>query len=91
LFTDADAHHAALVSERFARDNFGGAQAAVGQTLRIENEPIEIAGVLPPAFDFSARTQVWEGRPPLPESKSRTAFNYRAVRRLRPGVSFQTL
>jgi putative ABC transport system permease protein len=90
LFTDADAHHAALVSEQFARDNFGGAQAAVGQILRVENEPIEIAGVLPAAFDFPARTQVWEARPLLPESKSRTAFNYKAVGRLRPGVSFQT-
>jgi hypothetical protein len=90
LFTDADAHRAALVSEQFARDNFGGAQAAVGQILRVENEPIEIAGVLPAAFDFPARTQVWEARPLLPESKSRTAFNYKAVGRLRPGVSFQT-
>jgi predicted permease len=90
LFTDADAHHAALVSEQFARDNFGGAQAAVGQILRVENEPLEIVGVLPAPFEFPAKTQVWEARPLLPESKSRTAFNYKAVGRLRVGVSFQT-
>jgi putative ABC transport system permease protein len=90
LFTDADAHRAALVSEQFARDNFGGNQAALGQVVHVENEPLEIAGVLPADFDFPARTQVWEAASLQPESKSRTAFNYKTVGRLRPGVSFQT-
>jgi predicted permease len=90
LFTDADAHHAALVSEQFARDNFGSTKAALGQTLRVENESLEIAGVLPASFDFPAKTQVWEASPLRPGSESRTAFNYKAVARLRPGVSFQT-
>jgi predicted permease len=91
LFTDADAHHAALVSDQFARDNFGGAQAALGQLLHIENEALEITGVLPAAFDFPAQTQVWEARPlKEPAWEGRTAFNYKAVGLLRPGVSFQT-
>src|ERR1700733_9119973 len=38
LYTDADAKHAALVSERFARDNFGKAQTAVGQVIQVEGE-----------------------------------------------------
>ena len=89
LFTDADSHHAAMVSEQFARDNFGSARAALGQILHVENEPLVIAGVLPAAFDFPARTQVWESYPLHPESRSRTAFNYKAVGRLRPGISFK--
>jgi putative ABC transport system permease protein len=90
LFTDADAHHAALVSEQFARDNFGSTQAALGQMLHVENEPLEITGVLPSTFDFPAKTQVWEAYPLRPESELRTAFNYKALGRLRPGVSFRT-
>jgi putative ABC transport system permease protein len=90
LFTNSDAHHAALVGESFARDNFGSASAAVGQTIRVENAPLEITGVLPAGFDFPARTQVWMAQPLEPESKSRTAFNYKAVALLRQGVSFQT-
>ncbi len=90
LFTDSDAHRAALVSEQFARDNFGGTQTALGQVLHVENEPLEIVGVLPAAFDFPAKTQVWEASSLQPESKSRTAFNYKAVGQLRPGVTFQT-
>ena len=89
LFSDTDAHHAALVSEQFARDNFGGTQVALGQMLHVENEALVITGVLPATFDFPAKTQVWEASPLSPESRSRTAFNYQAVGRLRPGISFQ--
>jgi predicted permease len=89
LFTDTDAHRAALVGEQFARDNFGSMQAAVGQILHVENEPVEIIGVLPAWFDFPSKTQVWEAYPVQPESRSRTAFNYKAVGLLHEGVSFQ--
>ncbi len=87
LFNDSEANRAALVSEEFARDSFGNAQAALGQTLHVENEALVITGVLPRWFDFPARTQVWEAASLNPESKSRTAFNYKAVARLRPGVT----
>ena len=86
-FTDADAHHAALVSEQFARDHFGGTQAALGQMLQVESEPVEIVGVLPGGFDFPAGTQVWEAFPLRPASEERTAFNYKAVARLRSGYN----
>ena len=79
LYTDADAKHAVLVSERFARDNFGGAQEAVGQVLGVEGEPQEIVGVVGHGFDYPNGTQVWKASPIVPESRSRTAFNYRAV------------
>ncbi len=90
LYTDADAKHVALVSERFARDNFGTSQAAVGQVMRVEGEPLEIVGVLEEAFDFPGGTQVWMASPMVPESKSRTAFNYKAVALLRGDESFRS-
>src|ERR1700678_3927495 len=90
LFDDREAHRAALVSEHFARVNFGSAQAAVGQVLHVETEAIEIAGVLPKGFDFPDNTEVWEAVSLQPESHSRTAFNYRAVGLLRSGVSFRS-
>jgi putative ABC transport system permease protein len=90
LFADAESHRSALVNEQFARNNFGSAQAALGQTVHIENEAIEIVGVLPGGFHYPGKTEVWEAFSLLPESRSRTAFNYRAVALLRDGVSFQT-
>ena len=87
LFTNEEAHRAALVSEQFARDNFGSAPAALGQIIHVEGETIEITGVLPGSFDFPARTQVWEAASLTPESKARTAFNYKAVVRLQPDAT----
>ncbi len=60
LFSNDESHHAALVSERFARDNFGGAQAALGQTLHIESEAVQIVGVVGNGFDYPGKTDVWE-------------------------------
>ena len=90
LYSDADAKHVALVSERFARDNFGTSQAAVGQVMRVEGNPLEIVGVLGEAFDFPGGTQVWMASPMVPESKERSAFNYKAVALLRGNESFMS-
>ncbi len=85
-FTDAEAKHAAVVNATFAENNFGSAQAAVGQTVRVEGQALEIVGVLPGSFEFPNHTQVWMSYPAQPESTSRTAYNYHAVARLRRGV-----
>ena len=90
LYTDADARHVALVSEEFARDNFGTSQAAIGQGMHVEGEPLEIVGVLGNSFHFPGGTQVWMASPMAPESKSRTAFNYKAVALLRGGEDFRS-
>jgi putative ABC transport system permease protein len=89
LFADGESHRAALVSEHFARDNFGSAQAAVGQTLEVESETIEIVGVVGGGFDYPQKTQVWEAFSLRPDSMVRSAFNYRAVGLLRDGVNFK--
>ena len=56
LFDNSQSHRAALVSQHFAEQNYGSAQAAIGQVLHIETEAIEIAGVLPSGFDFPDKT-----------------------------------
>lgn len=87
VFTDAETGRAALVSEQFARDEFGSVQAAIGQTLHFENKPLQITGVLPSSFDFPDKSQVWVCYPFKPETENRTAFNYKAIAKLRSGVS----
>jgi putative ABC transport system permease protein len=89
LFNNTESHRAALVSENFARDNFDGAQAALGQTLHIESEAVQIVGVVGGGFDYPGKTEVWEAFPLQPDSTSRTAFNYRAVALLASGTSFR--
>ena len=62
-FTDADATQAALVADTLPGTTSVGARAALGQTLQVENEPLQITGVLPGSFDFPAKTEVWEAFP----------------------------
>ncbi len=86
-FTDAESKHAAVVNATFARNNFGDPQAAIGQIVKVEGQPLEIVGVVPGGFEFPNHSQVWMAYPAQPESTSRTAFNYHAVARLGRGVA----
>jgi predicted permease len=78
-----------LVSDRLAGVVFGGASAAVGQTLSLDNQPTTVVGVMPRTFAFPAReADVWR---PLkitePMRAARSNHFLYAVGRVRRGVS----
>jgi len=79
--------HLAMVSEGFAVRHFGDANRAVGQVVHIEQTVLTIVGVLPAAFHFPLKAEVWF---PMPwENANRTAHNYRALALLKPGVTVE--
>jgi predicted permease len=78
----------AVVSEAFAARHFGSASVAVGKTLRVENRIYSIAGVLTGPI-FPEKADIWLPAEYVPENLNRTAYNYRAVARLGPGVSVE--
>jgi putative ABC transport system permease protein len=82
VFTDSSA----VVSEAFAIRNFGDPQRALGQTVQVENRVYEIASVLKGAH-FPAKANIWLRAPDVPANLNRTAFNYRAVAKIKSGVS----
>lgn len=92
LFAENEAQHSALINATFARDNFGSVENAIGKALSMEGKTYDIVGILPGQFTYPQATQVWLGGPADPEKEwmSRTAFNFRAVARLKPGVSVKT-
>ena len=59
--------------------------ALSGQPVRVENRSYRIAGAMPGAR-FPAEAEVWLPAPYVPENLNRTAYNYRAVARLKAGV-----
>src|SRR5579871_3347130 len=63
LFESGDQERAAVISQPFAERNFGAGPAALGHAIRIENRSYEIIGVLPGAFQFPRRTDVWAPAP----------------------------
>ena len=78
----------AVVAEPFAARHFGDAARALGQQIQVENRVYEIVHVLS-GPRFPADAEIWLPAPFIPENLNRTAFNYRAVARLRPGVSLR--
>ncbi|MES1257508.1 MAG: ABC transporter permease, partial [Acidobacteriota bacterium] len=78
----------AVVSTGFAARHFGDARRAVGQSLQVENRAYEIAQVLD-GPSFPDKAEVWLPAPFVPDNLNRTAYNYRALARLKAGVSVE--
>ena len=78
---------AMVVSHSFWRSHLGSDPNVLGRVLDSEGDPFEIVGVMPAGFAYPADTDLWV---PLERDgivEGRTAHNYAAVARLRPGVS----
>jgi putative ABC transport system permease protein len=82
-----DANRAAVLTQSFARANFGDAASALGQPVIVDNKPYDVIGLLPDSLGFPEKAEVWITGPADPESRSRTAFNYYAIGRLRRGAT----
>ncbi|MBZ5725846.1 MAG: ABC transporter permease [Acidobacteriia bacterium] len=80
---------AAVVSDGFWKRHFGGNPAAIGGTLRAYDKAFTIVGVLPAGFGFPGKTDVWVSRSIFEANPHRSAHNFRAIARLKPGVSLE--
>jgi predicted permease len=75
-----------ILTDGYWRRRFGGAEAAIGQTLRIDGRSAEIIGVLPPGAIFPRRTP--ELLLPMPlVAQNGIGFDFEVIGRLKPGVS----
>src|ERR1051326_5551622 len=89
IFNRDDEERSAVLSEQFAIRNFGSIDKALDQTLYFENKPYLVVGVLPSTLDFPQNAQVWLAWTSQPNVLDRTAFNYRPVAKLAPGVTVE--
>jgi len=99
-FTDEDdapgAPRVALVSDGLWRRTFGGDPGLVGRTVRVDDTPVVVVGVMPAGFAFPAATDLWlplrlsRSQPPNPAIKPAQYRQYRilsVVGRLAPAAS----
>jgi putative ABC transport system permease protein len=86
LGDDADGQDV-LVGAAFARQHFGSAAAAIGETIRYNDVSRPIVGVLPDGFSFPNNAQVWMELPTVPANVNRTAYNQHAIGKRKAGVS----
>jgi predicted permease len=80
----------AVLSEGLWRRRFGGDPGVLGRTLRIDGVARRVVGVMPAGFRFPAgETELWIPMPIDPANLSPGNFNWRAIGRLRPGITPQ--
>ncbi len=77
----------ALVSHRYWVQSLGSTGTLSAFPVRIEKRTYTVVGVMPPAFQFPATTDVWVPAELDPANPSRTSHNVQAIGRLRDGVS----
>ena len=76
-----------ILSDGFWKRHFGGSPSAIGQTVRIDERPHTIVGVMPPRFTLDGDSE--EFFQPLGVDTNRGRGFLRTVGRLRSGVALE--
>ena len=77
-----------ILSDRFWRTRLGGDRGVLGRSLKLNDAPYEVVGVMPPGFQFPrAEIDIWIPLGLDPER--RFGFMFTGIARLRDGVSAQ--
>ena len=76
-----------ILSDGFWKRHFAGSPSAIGQTVRIDERPHTIVGVMPPRFTLDGDSE--EFFQPLGLDTNRNRGFLRTVGRLRPGVTLE--
>src|SRR5262249_17287805 len=66
---------------------FGAKPDVIGRTITLNNRLHTVIGVMPPGFKFPEMAELWVPRPPV--GGSRTDHQWRAIARLKPGVTLE--
>lgn len=78
---------AVVVSYTYWQRYLGEADDLSRIHLKLESGDYAVAGVMPEGFDFPAGTALWTPRELQPEAPSRTGHNWRAIGRVKPGLT----
>ncbi|HET7788739.1 MAG TPA: ABC transporter permease, partial [Myxococcales bacterium] len=86
----------AVLSEPFWRSRFGADPSAVGRTITLDGEPVEVTAVMPARFAYPPAAQVWiSARTRVPDHPTypidpehdRVRHYLTVLARLRPGIT----
>ncbi|HYP15458.1 MAG TPA: ABC transporter permease, partial [Bryobacteraceae bacterium] len=79
-----------VVSHAWAQRHFADPRRALGQSLKVRGQIVEVVGVAAPGFHYPAKADIWMPGGLLEENSHRTAHNYIVVGRLKPHVQLAT-
>jgi predicted permease len=78
---------AVIVSDGFWKRHLSAENDLARLSLRFDGDLYRVVGIMPPGFRFPDDVDLWTARERLEPETSRSAHNWRAVGRLRDGVS----
>ena len=86
---DAPGHNVVVISDGLWRRRFAARPDVIGETTRLNGQPYEIIGVMPPSFSFvQTEYVVWVPIAFTAQDAERGAHSFFAAARLKDGVEF---
>jgi predicted permease len=79
----------ALISYAYWQSHFGGSPAVLGRRVRVADQALTIAGVLPPGFHFPYNSDIWRPLDAVDRGLPRNSHCFFAIARLKPGTSLE--
>ena len=76
-----------VVSERFWRSHLDGDSGAIGRTIRLDDLPFTVIGIVPAQFEFLAPSDLWTLFPIRREPVQRRSHFLQVIGRLKAGRS----
>lgn len=88
---DLSGENVMVIGHGLWQRRFGGDRGIVGRTVRVNDEPYTVVGVMPRGFRFpTPRTEVWTPARFTPEVLARRGSHFlTVVARLKPGVTWE--
>jgi predicted permease len=80
-----------VISHRLWQTRFGGDRTVLGRVLKLNSQPWTIIGVMPPGFDATGETDVWQGCLWDYAQHSRGAHFLEVIGRIKPALSTRTV
>src|SRR5580693_7544652 len=77
----------AILGDRIWANRYGSSPSVIGMTLRINDVPTTVIGVMRPEFRFPLDTDLWTQFIPGARSEKREARDFNAIGELAPGVA----
>jgi putative ABC transport system permease protein len=82
------ADQSVIVSHSFWQSRFAGDRQLLGKTIRLNGRHYNVAGIMPPEFDYPVPMELWVPLTLTPAQKSdRAQLSLAALARVKPGVT----
>jgi hypothetical protein len=77
----------ALISDAMWHRRIRRTRPVIGRTIRLDNLPVTVIGVMPPGFKFPSRSELWIAMQQPPGSAAGSVRNFSFLGRLKPDTS----